>query len=83
MTTTQAPAAHSHTVQLHSGAFADVDANGLVTLIWREEDMDTEPGCECEQDWRCHLHKGLPTWLETRYSELDLCPEEHSDFMGR
>jgi hypothetical protein len=23
--------------------------------------------CECEQDWRCGLHAGQPTWLETRY----------------
>ena len=38
--------------------------------------------CECEIDWRCHLHAGLPTHLETRYSELDLDPRERSDYVG-
>ena len=28
-------------------------------------------GCECEQDWNCHLHKNrVGTWLETRYDHL-------------
>jgi hypothetical protein len=38
--------------------------------------------CECEMDWRCGLHKGQPTYLETRYSELDLDPRERSDYVG-
>lgn len=41
-------------------------------------DGDDWVGCECEQDWSCPLHAGQPTWIETRYSEMDLDPRERS-----
>lgn len=47
-----------------------------------QDEYEDEPQmCECEIDWRCGLHQGLPTYLETRYSELDLDPRERSDYV--
>lgn len=46
-----------------------IDAKGLATPV-----QDEEPeyiGCECEIDWRCPLHAGQPTWLETRFDDGD------------
>lgn len=45
------------------------------------DDYD-DGGCECEIDWRCNLHRGLPTYLESRFSELDLDPRERSDYVA-
>lgn len=47
-----------------------------------EAEQGWDEQCECEMDWRCGLHAGLPTYLETRYSELDLDPRERSDYRG-
>lgn len=31
---------------------------------WNPEDQEPYDGCECELDWRCHLHEGMFTPLE-------------------
>lgn len=42
------------------------DDDGVATLQMPDE---YNIGCECEIDWRCGLHAGQPTWLETRFDD--------------
>lgn len=35
----------------------------------QDAEPDPPPICECEQDWRCPLHEGMPTWLESRFTD--------------
>ena len=44
----------------------------LVSLGVREDDVwpEPEPGCECEIDWLCPLHRNRRgTWIETRFED--------------
>lgn len=43
---------------------------GATALLFVVE-PDEYVGCECEMDWRCPHHAGLPTFLETRYWGMD------------
>lgn len=45
--------------------------NEITDSEWAEYEASMADVCECELDYRCHLHAGQLTHLETRYKGLD------------